>query len=124
MFSYIGFASQEVPLTDQTVVDVALQKDAAKLDEVVVIGYGTQKKSDLTGAVGSVSSDELQERPAALLTQSLSGKMPGVAVSINSGRPGGKSNIRIRGNSSVSLSNAPPICGRRGDIGFNGPGEQ
>ena len=107
VFSYIGFATQEVALTAQTNVDITLQEDAAKLDEVVVVGYGTQKKSDLTGAVGSVSSDELQERPATSLTQSLSGKMPGVNVSINSGRPGGKSNIRIRGNSSVSLSNDP-----------------
>lgn len=105
--SYIGYATKEIPLNGETTISVMLEESAAGLDEVVLIGYGTQKKSDLTGAVGSVSSDELQERPAASLTQSLSGKMPGVSVSINSGRPGGKSNIRIRGNSSVSLANDP-----------------
>jgi len=107
VISYIGYATKEIPLNGQTTISVKLEESAAGLDEVVLIGYGTQKKSDLTGAVGSVSAEELQERPAASLTQSLSGKMPGVSVSINSGRPGGKSNIRIRGNSSVSLANDP-----------------
>ncbi|CAM4274815.1 SusC/RagA family TonB-linked outer membrane protein [Zobellia nedashkovskayae] len=107
VFSYIGMKTQSLTVGASGSIDVTMEEDAASLDEVVVIGYGTQKKSDLTGAVGSVSSAELQERPAASLTQSLSGKMPGVSVSINSGRPGGKSNIRIRGNSSVSLSNDP-----------------
>ena len=105
--SYIGYATKEIALNGQTTITVSLEESAAGLDEVVLIGYGTQKKSDLTGAVGSVSSEELQERPTSNLTQSLSGKMPGVSVSINSGRPGGKSNIRIRGNSSVSLANDP-----------------
>ena len=93
--SYIGYATKEIALNGQTTIAVSLEESAAGLDEVVLIGYGTQKKSDLTGAVGSVSSEELQERPTSNLTQSLSGKMPGVSVSINSGRPGGKSNIRI-----------------------------
>ena len=107
VFSYIGMKTKSVAVGQSNNINITMEEDAASLDEVVVIGYGTQKKSDLTGAVGSVSADELQERPAASLTQSLSGKMPGVSVSINSGRPGGKSNIRIRGNSSVSLSNDP-----------------
>ncbi|MGJ8738488.1 SusC/RagA family TonB-linked outer membrane protein [Zobellia laminariae] len=107
VFSYIGMKTQSIAVGASSSIDVTMEEDAASLDEVVVIGYGSQKKSDLTGAVGSVSAAELQERPAASLTQSLSGKMPGVSVSINSGRPGGKSNIRIRGNSSVSLSNDP-----------------
>ncbi|CAM4208163.1 TonB-dependent receptor [Zobellia roscoffensis] len=107
VFSYIGMKTQSLAVGASSSIDVTMEEDAASLDEVVVIGYGSQKKSDLTGAVGSVSAAELQERPAASLTQSLSGKMPGVSVSINSGRPGGKSNIRIRGNSSVSLSNDP-----------------
>ncbi|MUH37640.1 TonB-dependent receptor [Zobellia amurskyensis] len=107
VFSYIGMKTQSLTVGTSSSINVIMEEDAASLDEVVVIGYGSQKKSDLTGAVGSVSAAELQERPAASLTQSLSGKMPGVSVSINSGRPGGKSNIRIRGNSSVSLSNDP-----------------
>jgi len=105
--SYIGFATKEVPINGQSNLNIVLEESSTGLDEVVIVGYGTQKKSDLTGSVGSVSSAKLQERPAASLTESLSGKMSGVSVSINSGRPGGKSNIRIRGNSSVSLANDP-----------------
>lgn len=107
VFSYIGMKTQSVTVGSSNIIDITIQQDATSLDEVVVIGYGTQKKSDLTGAVSSVSSSELQERPAVSLTQSLSGQMTGVNVSSNSGRPGGKSNIRIRGNSSVSLTNDP-----------------
>lgn len=105
--SYIGFATKDVPLNGQSNFNIILEESSTGLDEVILIGYGSLKKSDLTGAVGSVSAEELQERPTSSLTQSLSGKLPGVSVSINSGQPGGKSNIRIRGNSSVSLANDP-----------------
>ncbi|WP_245576536.1 SusC/RagA family TonB-linked outer membrane protein [Flexithrix dorotheae] len=106
-YSYIGFTTQEIQVGNQSVIDVALKPDSEQLEEVVVIGYGTQKKSDLTGAVGSVSSKKLQERPTSSLTQSLSGRIAGANVSQNSGRPGGKAKIRIRGNTSVSLDNSP-----------------
>lgn len=76
VFSYIGMKTQSLTVGQSSTVDVIMEEDAASLEEVVVIGYGSQKKSDLTGAVGSVSAAELQERPAASLTQSLSGKMP------------------------------------------------
>src|SRR5690606_16120728 len=81
--------------------------DEAELDEIVVVGYGTQKKSDLTGAVGSVSEESLKDRPTGNLANALSGKVQGVNVSVNSGRPGGRANIRIRGNTSVSIANDP-----------------
>lgn len=107
VISYIGYATQEVPLSGQTTINVSLQEDAANLDEVVVIGYGTQKKSDLTGAVGSVKAEELAERPAASMNQAMAGKISGVNVTSGSGRPGGRTVVRIRGNTSVSIANTP-----------------
>lgn len=107
LFSFIGFRSQEVAVANRTTIDVTIEEDLTSLDEVVVIGYGTQKRSDLTGAVGSVSEDNLKERPATSLNQALSGKIPGVQVNTNSGRPGGKANVRIRGFSSINSSNNP-----------------
>ncbi|MBC9796780.1 SusC/RagA family TonB-linked outer membrane protein [Sinomicrobium weinanense] len=107
VISYIGLRAREIPVKGKNNITVALKEDVAKLDEVVVVGYGTQKKSDLTGSVGTVKSDDLQERPASSLNQGLSGRITGVNVSSNSGRPGGRANIRIRGSSSVSVSNDP-----------------
>lgn len=107
VFTFVGYKTSEVPVGDRTTIDITLAEDLTSLDEVVVIGYGTQKRSDLTGAVGSVSADKLQERPATSLNQALSGKIAGVQVNTNSGRPGGKSNVRIRGFSSINSSNNP-----------------
>ena len=84
-----------------------MQPDVRALDEVVVIGYGTQKRSDLTGAVGSVNVAQLNQRPATSLNQALTGRLPGVQVNTNSGRPGGRANVRIRGFSSINSSNNP-----------------
>lgn len=106
-FSFVGFKTQEVPVNGREIINVNLQVDQQSLEEVVVIGYGTQKKSDLTGAVSSVSSEELAERPAASLNQVIGGKMPGVNVTSGSGRPGGRSQVRIRGNTSISIDNTP-----------------
>lgn len=107
IFSFIGYTTQEVPVQTKTVIDIALVEGMKSLDEVVVIGYGTQKRSDLTGAVGSVSTDQLQERPAPSLNQALSGRVSGVQVNANSGRPGGRTTVRIRGFSSINSSNNP-----------------
>ncbi|WP_461130409.1 SusC/RagA family TonB-linked outer membrane protein [Spirosoma aerophilum] len=107
VFSFVGYINQEVALGNRTTVDVQLVPDDKTLNEVVVIGYGVQKKSDLTGAVGTVKAEALQERPAASLNQGLAGRITGVNVSVNSGRPGGRANIRIRGNTSVSVANNP-----------------
>ena len=107
VISYIGFASKEVALNGQTSISVSLEESAAGLDEVVLIGYGTQKKSDLTGAVGSIKSEELAERPAASLNQAMAGKVAGVNITSGSGRPGGRTVVRIRGNTSVSIANTP-----------------
>ncbi|MGS2740361.1 SusC/RagA family TonB-linked outer membrane protein [Sinomicrobium sp. M5D2P17] len=107
VISYIGLTTREIPVKGENNITVALKEDVAKLDEVVVVGYGSQKKSDLTGSVGTVKSDDLKERPASSLNQGLSGRITGVNVSSNSGRPGGRANIRIRGSSSISVSNDP-----------------
>lgn len=107
VFSFVGYKSQEMTVGNQSAFTVKMAPDENALDEVVVVGYGTVKKSDLTGAVGTLKAEVLQERPASSLNQGLSGRITGVNVSSNSGRPGGRANIRIRGASSVSVSNDP-----------------
>lgn len=106
--SFIGYTTTEHVISSTSVpIAISLAVDEAELDEIVVVGYGTQKKSDLTGAVGSVGEESLKDRPSANLSNALSGKVQGVNVSVNSGRPGGRANIRIRGNTSVSIANDP-----------------
>src|SRR5690606_32959401 len=107
VFSFIGFQMQEVSVDSRTEINVTLQQDVQALEEVVVVGYGTQRKSDLTGSVGTVKAEDIQQRQAPTVSQALAGRIPGVAVSVNSGRPGGQSNVRIRGFSSISTSNNP-----------------
>ncbi|MCE7067496.1 TonB-dependent receptor [Dyadobacter sp. CY326] len=107
VFSFVGYIGQEVEVGNRTTLDLALVSDSKALSEVVVIGYGTAKKSDLTGSVGSVKEDQLKERPSPSLNQALQGKISGVQVNVNSGRPGGRANIRIRGFSSINSSNNP-----------------
>lgn len=107
VFSYLGYVTQEIAVGNQLQLTVELKVDAKSLEEVVVVGYGVQRKSDLTGSVGTVKGEALQERPSASLNQALSGRITGVNVSVNSGRPGGRANIRIRGNTSVSVANNP-----------------
>lgn len=105
--SFVGYLTQEVPVNNRSSVTITLASDTKALEEVVVVGYGVQRKSDMTGAVGSVKAEALQERPAASLNQALAGRITGANVSVNSGRPGGRANIRIRGNTSVSVTNNP-----------------
>ena len=107
VFSFVGYTPQEIVVGNQTSVNLTLKADSKALEEVVVIGYGTVRKSDLTGSVGSVKMAELQERPAASLTQALQGRIAGVQVNNNSGRPGGRTTIRVRGFSSINSSNNP-----------------
>ncbi|WP_212592966.1 SusC/RagA family TonB-linked outer membrane protein [Spirosoma agri] len=107
VFSFVGYLPKEVRVGAQATINLSLQTDSKVLDEIVVIGYGTTKKSDLTGAVAGVKEAQLMERPAPSLNQALSGRMPGVQVNTNSGRPGGRTTIRIRGFSSINSSNNP-----------------
>lgn len=105
--SSVGFVTQTIPVGSQTEINVTLASASTALDQVVVVGYGTRRKSDLTGAVGSVKESQLHERPAASLNQALAGRISGVQVNTNSGRPGGRTNIRVRGFSSINSSNNP-----------------
>lgn len=107
VFSFVGYMAKEVIVGNQTAINISLQADNKMLEEIVVIGYGTQKKSDLTGSVSGVKEAELLERPAPSLNQQLAGRMPGVQVNNNSGRPGGRTTVRIRGFSSINSSNNP-----------------
>ncbi|MDE6327763.1 MAG: carboxypeptidase-like regulatory domain-containing protein, partial [Duncaniella sp.] len=88
-FSYIGYLPQTIKVGDKTKVDIYLKEDAEALDEVVVVGYGTMKRSDLTGSVVSVSADDIKKTVATSLDQALQGRAAGVQVTQNSGAPGG-----------------------------------
>nr|WP_162340553.1 TonB-dependent receptor [Cyclobacterium salsum] len=107
VISFIGYESQTIKAGNQSNITIRMNQDSSALEEVVVIGYGTQKKSDLTGSVGSVGEGELNERPSPSLNQALAGRVAGVQVNVNSGRPGGRTNVRIRGFSSINSSNNP-----------------
>ncbi|WP_460635219.1 SusC/RagA family TonB-linked outer membrane protein [Larkinella harenae] len=98
VFSFVGYLPQEVTVGNRTIVGVKLEADTKSLSEVVVVGYGTQKKVNLTGAVSSISSEDLVRRPVGQTSAALQGMMPGVTVTQRSGRPGGDGgSIRIRG---------------------------
>ncbi|MBN1187071.1 MAG: TonB-dependent receptor, partial [Bacteroidales bacterium] len=102
VFSFMGYTTKEAPVNNATVIDMAMEEDVIGLDEVVVVGYGVQKKSDLTGAVGSVSGDELRKTPLATIDHALQGQAAGVQITERSGRPGESADIQIRGISSIN----------------------
>lgn len=106
-FSYVGMNTQEVILSTQLVNDVVLMEEAKGLEEVVVIGYGVQKRKDLTTAVSSVSTEDLDMRPITSAVQAIQGKAAGVQVMQPNGRPGAGMVIRVRGTTSMNASNDP-----------------
>lgn len=107
IFSFIGYESREITVGSATTLDVQLQTEALGLDEVVVVGYGTMRKSDLTGAVVSVSGEALRNTISTNIDQALQGRIAGVQVTQNSGQPGGAASIRIRGANSITGSSEP-----------------
>ena len=109
IFSFIGYVAQEVPVNGQTSITVQLDMDAENIDEVVVIGYGTQKKSHLTGAVSKVINEGLDEIPVARMDEALIGKVSGVTIAMTDGSAGGDPTIRVRGVGSISADAAPLI---------------
>jgi TonB-linked SusC/RagA family outer membrane protein len=118
-FSYAGYASQSVQAgTGSTAITVRLAETASNLSEVVVIGYGTVKKSDLTGAVASIKGERLVDRPVSNVTQALQGKIAGVDVSVNSNAPGAAAKVRIRGIGSIN-SNIDPLYVIDGVVGVD-----
>lgn len=102
--SFVGYITQEVSVSGKTEININLAPDLQSLDEVVVIGYGTVKKSDLTGAVASVSAEDLQQSAVAGVDQALQGRTAGVNVTANSGTPGAAPTVRIRGVGTVTNS--------------------
>lgn len=107
VFSFIGFASQEIAIGNQTVINVVLLEDTKMLDELVVIGYGVVRKKDLTTAVSVVGSDEIKDRPVTSAALALQGKAAGVQVISSSGKPGSGPSVRVRGATSVISGNEP-----------------
>ncbi len=106
--SYIGYANQEIKVSNQTNLSIALKEDAEALDELVVVGYGTKKKINLTGAVAAVEGKDLIQTPVANLSNSVAGRMPGVMAVNSSGEPAAGSTLSIRGNSTLN-NNSPLI---------------
>jgi len=107
VISYIGFEKTELVLGSESVYNIALQPSAGLMKDVVVVAYGTVKKSDLTGSISSISSEDLNRTAPVSLDQALQGRAAGVQVTQVSGRPGGQTSIRIRGSSSINAGNEP-----------------
>lgn len=125
VFSYVGFVNEVVAINSRSVVDIVLVQDVAKLEEIVVVGYGTVKKKDLTGAVSSIQSKDLGNSSVANVGQMMQGRVAGVEVAAsNGGRPGGGMNIKIRGT--TSMNNTAPLAvidGMVGDVDMVAPSE-
>lgn len=111
IFTYIGFISQEIPVEKAINgrIDVNLTDDVAKLSEVVVVGYGTQKKSEVTGSIGIIKADQLDQFSGGSINTSLQGKIAGLQITTNSGEPGSGANITLRGVSSINGTSSPLI---------------
>ncbi|ANE53646.1 membrane protein [Flavisolibacter tropicus] len=110
VFSNVGFAEREVTVNGQSVLNLSLKRDVANLNEVVVVGYGTQKKGNLTGSVAVVNSKQLERRPNVSTSNALQGLAPGVTVTSQTGAPGGDgAQIRIRGINSFGGSSSNPL---------------
>jgi TonB-linked SusC/RagA family outer membrane protein len=107
IFTFVGYATQEVAVRSQTTINIQLAADVSTLSEIVVVGYGEVKKSDLTGSVAQVKAEQINAFPATNVLQALSGRAPGVQVIQNTGAPGAAVSVRVRGVNSVQGSNEP-----------------
>jgi TonB-linked SusC/RagA family outer membrane protein len=108
-FNYIGFEAREVQVEGRTTIDVSLRSSSSSLQDVVVVGYGTVKRGDVTGSVGKVNLDDAKNAPVRSMEEFLAGRVAGVQVSSVDGQPGSSSNIVIRGNNSITQDNSPLI---------------
>lgn len=124
VFSFVGYVSQEVTVGSRSVVDVTLSPDTKSLNELVVVGYGVQKKVNLTGAVSQVQAKELENRPLNNMSQILQGMVPNLNVTFSTGRPGQGGNLNVRGETSVNASGPLVLIdGIPGDINRINPGD-
>ena len=118
--SYVGFVDQQVSVKGNAPVSITLKEDAEALDELVVVGFGTQKKVNVTGAVATVGGEDLVKRPVYNVASSLQGKLPGLAITQASGQPGSESvSMRIRGMGTFSDAGSDPLViidGISGDL--------
>lgn len=122
VFNSIGFIAQEVPVGGRSIINVTLVTDVRALEEVVIVGYGTQKKKDLTGSIASVSGDEINQASTASFDQMLQGRVAGVQISQTTGAPGGNVNVLVRGISSITGGNQPLYVVDGYPIGTGGGG--
>ena len=104
LFSYIGYRTQIIPVTGAAIINVILEEDSELLEEVVVVGYGTQKKSVVTAAIAKVSSDDLKHVAPVRIDNALKGLTSGVTVTSSSGQPGASARVRIRGVGTINNS--------------------
>ena len=109
VFSFVGYTTKEIPVQNQNVINVTLVPDILGLDEVIVVGYGTQKRSDITGTVASLSKERLEMAPNLNIAQAIQGSIPGVMVSTNSGGTNPDQTIMVRGRNSILADNDPLI---------------
>lgn len=127
LISYVGYVTEEILVAGQTTIDLGLIPDIISLEDVVVIGYGTVKKSDLTGAVASVSSEELNQSAVIGVDQALQGRTAGVSVTSNSGTPGGATQVMIRGMGTITDPNPLFVVDgmpmSAADVGVLNPGD-
>ncbi|QNF33203.1 TonB-dependent receptor [Adhaeribacter swui] len=107
VFSFIGFITREVPVNSEAVINVTLTEDTQSLKEVVVVGYGTQQRGDITSAVATVSTKSIENQPLAGLDQAIAGQAAGVQAAQRSGTPGGGVTVRVRGTGSIGAGNEP-----------------
>jgi TonB-linked SusC/RagA family outer membrane protein len=118
MVSYTGYTPKEVPVGGQSTLNITLETKTNVLTDVVVVGYGTVRKSDLTGAVSTLKAEQLMDKPVPNVSQALQGKIPGVDVNINSSAPGQTAKVRVRGIGSIN-SNIDPLYVVDGVIGVD-----
>ena len=107
--SYVGYISQEIKVESNKLLRIIMEEDTKKLEEVVVVGYGTQKKVNLTGAVSAVSAEDLASKPVMSTAQALAGLAPGLSVLQTSGRPGQGATVKIRGTGTFSKAGTDPL---------------
>lgn len=107
VFSFIGYLKQETEVNNRAVIDVVLEADVKSLNEVVVVGYGTQRKIETTGSIASVKSSDLVQTPVANVAQGLQARVSGIQINQNSGSPGGNVSVRIRGTNSINGTSEP-----------------
>ncbi len=107
VFSFVGMLKQEVPINGRSIIDIQLEEEVLRMDEVVVVAYGVQKKASFTGSASVMKAEKLEKKPVTSFEKALQGNIAGVQVNASSGQPGANSEIRIRGTGSINAGNEP-----------------